>query len=153
MLVRKGLDVSDFETRLYADATKTVMQALRIGGVLFANTHLRWTPPGDTGEIRSAQATELLHYIGPERPAVIFADTNDRPGGPVRQLLHESGFKNYSGDGPIALVDEEKACLDIIAVRGVEAKTIATNFYPENIPSWDCPSDHIPVMTAVILDS
>ena len=80
---------------------------------------------------------------------MLFGDCNDRPGGPVRAVLSEAGFVNIPGDIPTALIGEERAPLDLIAVRGVYGMHIPTLYTVDGIPHVACPSDHIPVVVDV----
>ncbi len=145
-LVKPGIEVDDFDTHRYGDGSGHVMQTLSIGQAIFANTHIKWAPLDEPDHAGIIQTTELLNRIGLERPAVIFADCNDRPGGPVRRLIEAAGFVNASDGEPTAIVNQELFALDIIAVRGIAATHIANRYHPADIPSWDCPSDHIPLL-------
>lgn len=145
-LVRHGVDVNRFDTHPYGDGSGHIAQILHIGQVVFTNTHIKWAPIETPGHIGVAQARELLEHVGPEQPAVIFADCNDRPNGPVRQLIERAGFINVCGDVPTALVNQEPVALDLLAVRGITAKCITKSYQLTAIPSKDCPSDHIPVV-------
>ena len=148
-LVRNGIEVNDFETHLYGDQSGHVMQTVRIGRTIFANTHIKWAPDDDLNHAGVTQATELLDRLGRDRAAVIFADCNDRPNGPVRRLVEAAGFVNVCGDEPTAIVDKQLAAFDLLAVRGVTATYIDTAYNPSEIPSKDCPSDHIPELALV----
>lgn len=147
MLVRKGITVTNFETHAYRDGSGHIMQSMVIGGVVFANTHILWERPSPNHR-GVAQTKKLLERLG-KGPAVILADCNDRPGGPIRELVAAAGFTNTCGDKPTAFVNQELAALDLLAVRGVNAEPIETTFRPEGIPSTADPSDHIPVMAYV----
>jgi endonuclease/exonuclease/phosphatase family metal-dependent hydrolase len=145
-LVRPGLEVSGFETYHYSDGSGHIAQTLNIGRVLFANTHTKWAPADSPEHIGVAQTKELLEQVGREQPAVIFADCNDRPHGPVRQLIEGAGFTNVCEDEPTAIVNQELVALDLLAVRGVTAKCMTKKYDLASIPSRECPSDHIPVV-------
>ena len=145
-LVKRGIEISEFYTHPYDDQSGHIMQAVRIGQVVFANTHIKWAPVDAPQHIGVTQTTELLNQIGPEQPAVIFADCNDRPNGPVRQLVEKAGFINVCGDYPTALVDQEPVALDLLAVRGITARCMTKDYHLTEIPNRDCPSDHIPVV-------
>jgi hypothetical protein len=146
MLIRNGITATDFETHPYSDGTGHVMQSVVIGDIIFVNTHLKY-PPDQYGV---PQIQELLGRLGKTAPAVIFADCNDRPGGPVRALVEIAGFTNSWGHVPTARIGEELAALDLLAARGVYAERIALPFSPEGIPNEDCPSDHAPVMAHIL---
>lgn len=152
MLVRRGIPVVDFTTHAYSDDSNHIMQSVIIGGVVFANTHIKWAPAGQRNHSGIAQTEELLEQLSTKRRAVIFADCNDRPNGPVRRLVEQAGFINTCGNEPTALIGQERAALDLIAVRGVRATRIKTAFRPEDIPNIECPSDHIPVMASIEVD-
>ena len=145
-LVKHGITVDDFDTHYYADGSGHVMQTLNIGQVIFANTHIKWAPLDSTNHAGINQTTELLSRLGAKQPAVIFADCNDKPGGPVRRLIEGAGFVNASDDEPTAIVNQELVSLDIIAIRGIVATHISTQYHPHDIPNRDCPSDHIPLV-------
>ncbi len=151
-LVRQNIVVTDFMTYAYSDGSDHVMQFMIIGGIAFANTHIEWAPVDDPHHSGIAQTKELLRWLSIEPPTVILADCNDRPQGPVRALVDAAGFMNVCGYEPTALIGQERAALDLIAVRGTRAEHIHTAFRPEGIPSADCPSDHIPVMAWVETD-
>lgn len=148
-LVRQGIEVSDFKTHYYSDRSGHVMQTVRIGHAIFANTHIKWSPNGAPKHAGVTQMTELLEQLGPDQPAVILANCNDRPGGPVRELVENAGFINTSGDLPTAFVKHRPVAIDLLAVRGLSANYIETNCQPINIPDDYCPSDHIPIVASV----
>lgn len=149
MLVRTGIEVRDHTTHAYGDGSGHVMQAVRIGETIFANTHIKWAPTTDRDHAGVKQTVELLNLLGNEQPAVLFADCNDKPGGPVRQLIERAGFKYVHEEAPTALVDQEPVALDLVAVRGLSATLIPNNYPIRNIPNGDCPSDHMPVVAHV----
>jgi hypothetical protein len=151
-LVRNGIDFSDQETHHYDDGSGHVVQTLRIGQAIFANTHIRWAPASDPEHAGVAQTQELLDLLGPDTPAVVFTDCNDRPGGPVRKLFEASGFVNLHDEEPTAFVNKEPVSLDLLAVRGLHAEYIGTDFTAVEIPNRACPSDHIPKMAYVDVD-
>jgi hypothetical protein len=150
-LVRHDIQVEDDATYVYSDGTYRVMQSVTLGNVVFANTHIQYAPPSHHPHLGVAQTKELLGWLGEEQPAVILADCNDRPGGPVRALIEGAGFYT-SGNEPTALIGEERAALDIIAVRGVRAEHIKAELPQEVIPNANYPSDHIPVMAYIEID-
>ena len=145
LLVRKGIDAKSFDVMAYPDGTGHVLQSLRIGGVLFVNTHIIWSPEDATPHFGAGQMYEVIRYFG-GRPGVLLADCNGRPGGRVRTLLDGAGFTNVWGDAPTALVVKngvtEEAPIDLIAVRGIEAVRVGMLPSVRGIPSPACPSDH-----------
>lgn len=149
-LVKNEIEVDDFAAHHFTDGSGHVMQLLKIGGKVVANTHIKWEMAS-----RIAQASELLGRIGTAPQAVILGDCNDRPGEPVRQMIAEAGFINVWGNGPTAFIAnrEGAAALDLLAVRGLAATPISVSFGEgfdlSEIPSKRCPSDHIPVMAEV----
>ncbi|MBC7546329.1 endonuclease/exonuclease/phosphatase family protein [Candidatus Saccharibacteria bacterium] len=148
-LVKHDVAVGDFNTHYYADESGHVMQSLEIGQILFTNTHIKWAPIGGPDHAGINQTAELISRLGPDRAAVIFADCNDRPGGPVRRLIEKAGFINAADDEPTATVNKELISLDILAVRGIAAVQVTTPYYPANIPNRVCPSDHIPLLVTI----
>lgn len=149
MLVRRDVKVTGFLANTYSDDSGHVMQLVIIDDVIFANTHIMWAPANDRRHPGVQQAKELVAILGATVPAVIFADGNDRPGGPVRAIIEAAGFANTCGHVPTALIGTERAALDLIAVRGLHAKHVETTFSPQGIPNTTCPSDHIPVMADI----
>jgi mRNA deadenylase 3'-5' endonuclease subunit Ccr4 len=145
-LVKPGIEVQDFETHAYNDGSGHIMQILRIGQIAFANSHIKWAPADSAEHIGVGQMAELLDKLGMQQPSVIFADSNDRPGGPVRRLVENAGFADVFGDMPTALVDHRPVALDLLAVRGMTATNITRNYNVQDIPNADCPSDHIPLV-------
>lgn len=143
-LVKHGLAVNNFRSYEYGDGSGHVAQFIEIGKVVLANTHIKWAPPDSSNHIGVHQAKELLDNLNYDS-AVIFADCNDRPGGPVRQAIAEAGFLNLCGDSPTALVDQEPIALDLLAIRGIAGRNVTQNYDLRKIPNVDCPSDHIPV--------
>ena len=147
-LVKRGIDVDDFDTYHYTDKHGHIVQTLNIGNTTFANTHIKWSPDSDPNHLGVSQTSELLKLLCDEDRAVIFADCNDRPGGPVRGLIENAGFVNVLDDEPTAFVNNsELAALDLISLRGLTGRQIATRKYDiTKIPNRECPSDHIPLV-------
>lgn len=148
-LLRQGVYVEDFTTLAYPDNSGHIMQFMVIEGVPFSNTHIKWAPADDPYHAGIAQVKTLLKQLDTKDRAVILADCNDRPSGPVRALLANAGFANVDSSEPTAYINQELAALDIITTRGVRTKRIKLAFNPERIPSVHCPSDHIPVMAYI----
>jgi len=149
MLIRKGIEVSNYESREYGDGSGFVMQAMKIGRAVFANTHIQWAPPEDFQHAGVTQTTELLHYIGADKPAVILADCNDRPNGPVKNLLERENFYNLYEDEVTATVNQAPAALDILAIRGLKAVRLGARYDVTTIPNAQLPSDHVPLLARV----
>jgi hypothetical protein len=147
LLVRRSIKVTDFQAYHYADGSGHVVQLVTIMGVRFANSHIKWAKAGPR-HIGVSQTKELLQHLG-VGPAVIFADCNDRPGGPVRQLVEQAGFTNTSGDTPTAFVDGAPVALDLVAVRGLTARPVNTGLSANGIPTMACASDHLPVVADI----
>ena len=145
-LVRPGIDVHGFVTHEYGDDSGHIMQILTLGRIAFANTHIKWAPADSPDHIGVGQTKELLDHLDHNQQAVIFADCNDRPGGPVRQLVEQAGFTNAHDDEPTAIVNQELVALDLLAVRGMTARCSTKRYNLANIPNKDCPSDHIPLV-------
>lgn len=118
-IVKHGIETSDFETHPYSDRSGYIFQSIRIGKTIFANTHIKWAHDDEPEHPGVSQITELLGQLGLNQGAVILADCNDRPNGPVKKLIKEAGFANLGGDKETALIKQMPAALDIIAVRGV----------------------------------
>jgi endonuclease/exonuclease/phosphatase family metal-dependent hydrolase len=150
-LVRHEIEVSDYEAHTYHDGSGHIMQILHIGRVAFANTHIKWAPADSSDHVGVGQMTELLGKINNERSAVIFADSNDRPNGPVRRLVEKAGFDDMSGDMPTAIVNGEAVALDIVAVRGIASKLLTKNYNVLDIPNEEMASDHIPLIVELEL--
>ena len=148
MLVKHGIDTMPATVHAYRDGSGHVIQTVVVEDVPVVNTHLLYAEADQLPHPGLLQAEELLQQLG-DSPAVILTDSNDRPGGPVRALLRESGFTNVCGDRPTAWVNQKPASLDLITVRGVNAKLVKPQYSPQGIPSSDCPSDHIPMMAFV----
>ena len=123
--------------------------------ITVANTHLRWfapeLDPATTPGYR--QAKQLAAILAPLPRAVITADTNDRPGGPIRALLAEAGFSGVSDDAPTSIVNGvEPSALDVVGVRGARCVSLELPIPPcPPLPGPDCPSDHVPVVATVEL--
>jgi len=149
MLIRKGLEVSNYESREYGDGSGFVMQAMKIGHAVFANTHIQWAPAETLQHAGVIQTTELLNYIGADDPAVILADCNDRPNGPVKQLLERENFYNVYEDEATATVNHVPAALDILAVRGLKAVRLGARYDVATIPNAQLPSDHVPLLARI----
>jgi endonuclease/exonuclease/phosphatase family metal-dependent hydrolase len=123
-----------------------------------ANTHLKWSPPGATAEVHRGkqQMSELLGSLERSASAAVIAgDLNDEPGGPVRQMLLDAGWAELQGAESTALIRSEPLSIDVIAVRSLSGRTDSATIgrvelTGSSVPSWTCPSDHIPV-TATIL--
>lgn len=148
-LVRHGVDVDDFHSRYFSDESGHVMQMLRIGQTVLANTHIKWAPMDDPNHAGVYQTQELLHQIDSEQPAVILGDYNDQPGGPVRELVRNAGFVNVYKDEATAFVNKGAVALDLLAVRGISATLVNASYRAINIPDALCPSDHIPVVANI----
>lgn len=149
-LVRKGIEVDGNESVAFSDRSGHVAQITHIGDVAFANSHIKWSPEDDPHHKGVYQMKELLGALG-LRSAVILADCNDRPGGPVRRQVEQAGFTDLGRDIPTAYVDHAQVAIDLLAVRGVSAKLIPTKLKPINIPDAQCPSDHIPLVAELQL--
>ncbi len=154
-LVRKGLVVDGGRPEVihYSDGSGHVAQIVRIDGIAIGNTHIKWELPN-----RTAQTKELLARIATEPHVVLMGDFNDRPGEPARGLVTEAGFRNIpENDMPTAFIAnrEGPASIDLLAVRGLQAELAPIQFGPDfdirEIPSYRCPSDHIPVLAQVAL--
>ncbi|MEO6761594.1 MAG: endonuclease/exonuclease/phosphatase family protein [Candidatus Saccharimonadales bacterium] len=151
-LVKHNIEVGVFNSYSYSDDSGHVMQTIRIGRVVFANTHLKWAPADSLEHIGVNQAAEMLERIGPNASAVIFADCNDKPNGPVRRLIENAGFMNVNGSEPTAIVNQELVALDLLAVRGISTRCISGNYNLAGIPNKDCPSDHMPILGDIDID-
>ena len=145
-LVRDGIAVDGFETHAYQDGTGHIMQILHIGRVAFANSHIKWAPADSAEHVGVGQMTELLAKLNAEQVAVVFADSNDRPNGPVRRLVEDEGFTDVSGENPTALVNQQAVAIDLLAVRGLPAVLVPRDYDVLTIPNSECPSDHIPIV-------
>jgi mRNA deadenylase 3'-5' endonuclease subunit Ccr4 len=116
--------------------------------IALANTHLRWGDgtPG-MGQIGLRQANELINYLDTNfdsQPVVVLGDINDRPGGPIRQLLSEAGFVEHQGDAPTAVVDAVPTGLDVVCARCATKRSSSRHPYPTApLPRTRYPSDHV----------
>lgn len=146
-LVRPGVSIDSYNAVEFSDGSGHVAQIIQLGNLALVNTHLKWSPADDPHHKGLGQARELLEHLG-DQPAVILADCNDRPGGPVRQCLADAGFRDVVGNTPTAWVDGKAVSIDIIALRGVAGHLIPTSHVPAR-PHRDVPSDHIPLLAKV----
>lgn len=152
LLVRAGLGKSMVVNHIYHDNTSHVWQKMKIGDVTFYNTHMKWSAATEALRHTGAwQLAEILHDLDEEARAVLLADCNDRPGGPLRKQLDYAKFVNVHGDKPTARVDSKLVALDLLAVRGVNAEPIDIGMKPDDIPSLQCPSDHVPLVAHITL--
>jgi hypothetical protein len=148
-LVKSGIEIANHESFLYDDESGHVFQLTRIGHISVANTHIKWAPVDEPDHIGISQTQLLLSALGDLQPAVILADCNDRPGGPVQTLIESAGFTSMSADKPTAIVNGELVALDLLAIRGVHAQWVPTDYDLDSIPSETCASDHIPLIADV----
>lgn len=148
-LVSNKIEVSDFKSYKYNDESGHVFQILQIGQVAVINTHIKWATAEDPHHIGVSQTRQLLTTLGKKRPAVILADCNDLPGGPVRALVEKAGFTNVSADMPTAIVNQEPVALDLLAVRGLSATQVTTDYDLMSVPNELCASDHIPLVANI----
>jgi mRNA deadenylase 3'-5' endonuclease subunit Ccr4 len=148
-LVNNKIKVTDFKSYKYNDESGHVFQILQIGQIAVINTHIKWAPTDSKNHIGVNQARQLLKVIGMEQPAVILADCNDQPNGPVRQLILDAGFINVFNDLPTALVNRKLVALDLLAVRSLRAERVGQNIDVNTIPNELCPSDHIPLVANI----
>lgn len=151
-LVRNGLNVVSSNEYQYGDGSGHVVQTLTLDQLNFANTHIKWAPADSPDHIGVSQAKELVALMRRAKKAVIFADCNDRPNGPVRKIIEEAEFANVCGDEPTAIVDKELVALDLLAVRGLKAHCLTKTYDVSSIPNNDCPSDHIPIVAEIEID-
>jgi endonuclease/exonuclease/phosphatase family metal-dependent hydrolase len=150
-LVSSGLKIANHESHKYDDDSGHVFKITRIGRLAIANTHIKWALVEDPNHVGVLQMQQILNKLNDCESAVILADCNDKPDGPVQQLVRGAGFTSLSADRPTALVDQEQVAIDLIAVRGVVARLCETNYSPYSIPSESCPSDHMPMLAEVQL--
>lgn len=144
-LVNKDFRIEEYQGRPYADGSGHIYQSLIIENTRFINTHIKWAPIEDPNHIGKRQLKELIHHIGNDSPAIIAGDINDRPGGPVREVLNENGFYESNPDYATAIINGLPVSIVVIAAKGISI--ISNNYHKMrlNIPSTDCPSDHIPI--------
>lgn len=120
-----------------------VAEIVDLGTWTLANTHLRWSAPGDD-HLGRRQLTELNKYL--PRTAIIAADTNDTPNGPGRHLLRTLGFHETQHSDATAVVDGSAVAIDIIAGRNVTVRTQPHLWHHSTTLRLDgCPSDHVAV--------
>lgn len=146
-LVHPDITVDSSEMLAFGDKSGHVAQIIQLGGIAVVNTHLKWSPTDDPQHKGLGQVRELLEHLG-EQPAIILADCNDQPGGPVRQRLTEAGFGDLVGKMPTAWVSGEAVSIDMIALRGVAGHLVPTLYSPAK-PNHKVPSDHIPVLADI----
>lgn len=143
-LVKHDIAVSDFKSLEYSDGSGHIAQFIKIGEVVLANTHIKWAPIDSLDHVGVKQAEELIDSFESDR-AVLFADCNDRPNGPVREVIEKAGFVSLSGDIPTALVDQKAVSIDILATRAIQGRGLTQSYDLHQIPNTTCPSDHIPI--------
>lgn len=143
-LVKNEIPIDNQAGYAYEDGSGHVYQITQIGKIAIANTHIKWAPADAPSHVGLGQMSELLRRLG-DRPAVILGDCNDRPGGPIRQLLAKSGFTDANESLMTAIVDGELAALDLTSTRDVKATSAGEHLNPRTIPNHNCPSDHIPI--------
>ena len=143
-LVHPDIAVDSSEMLAFGDKSGHVAQIIQLGGIAVVNTHLKWSPTDDPQHKGLGQVRELLG----EQPAIILADCNDQPGGPVRRRLTEAGFGDLVGKMPTAWISGEAVSIDTIALRGVAGRLVPTLYSPAK-PNRQVPSDHIPVLADV----
>lgn len=148
-LVRSDIAIDGYDAFEYEDGSGHVYQITQIGQLSVANTHIKWAPLGSNPHSGIVQTKQLLSALGDTQPAMILADCNDRPGGPVRQLVAEAGFTNVPGDRPTAIVNGSIVSLDLLAVRGVAGRDVTRDYAISAIPNEACASDHIPLVAEV----
>lgn len=146
-MVHPDIAVDSSEMLAFGDKSGHIAQIIQLGGIAVVNTHLKWSPADDPQHKGLVQARELLEHLG-EQPAIILADCNDQPGGPVRRRLTEVGFGDLVGKMPTAWVSGEVVSIDTIALRGVAGRLIPTLYSPAK-PNRQVPSDHIPVLADI----
>jgi endonuclease/exonuclease/phosphatase family metal-dependent hydrolase len=152
LLVRNAVDVRDDGSQLFSDRSGHGWQYVILSnGITVVNTHIKWEDEDAVNHAGVNQVEELLRYI--PIPAVILADCNGRPGGRVRTLFTEAGYRNVWGNAPTALVVKngaaEHAPIDLIAVRGLQAEPYGTLPSVADIPNRTIPSDHVPITANV----
>lgn len=145
-LVDKSVDITEYRPNSYDDDSGHVFQIIQIGMLAVANTHIKWARVDDVQHIGVSQTKQLLKALSSHELALILADCNDQPDGPVRTLVQEAGFVDVGGDIPTAIVNKELVALDLLATRGVEGHLISTDYDLASAPNTKCASDHIPVV-------
>jgi endonuclease/exonuclease/phosphatase family metal-dependent hydrolase len=150
-LVRKGINITGFDKYAYGTAGGHVFQIIFTRGVAFVNTHIQYDQPNRRKHVGVIQTEKLLDTLKDMKRVVVFADCNDRPGrtAPVRALFNQAGFINTFENEYTALIDGTPAAIDLLAIRGLKARSVKTGFSVHTIPSTDCPSDHIPIVAEV----
>jgi endonuclease/exonuclease/phosphatase family metal-dependent hydrolase len=154
-LVRDTVHVIDTRRLFYHDGPEPsghVAHLLRLTGpdtvtVTVVNTHLTWEQPGTASQDHTGlrQAAELVRVLH-GRAAIICADLNDLPGGPVRQMLTGAGFAGAGDIRPTSLFNgPERRALDVVAVRRPGTFTTTVTGVTVPLPGPSCPSDHVPV--------
>lgn len=143
-LVSTSIAVDAFTSYEYSDPSGHVAQYIKLGGIAILNTHLKWAPPSTEGHPGVRQAEELMNLIDLEQ-AVLFADCNNQPGGPVRRVIEESGFINVVDETPTAIVNGKLHALDLLSIRSLTGRSTTPTYDISDIPNVDCPSDHIPL--------
>lgn len=150
-LVSSGLKIASHESYKHDDDSGHVFQITCIGQLAIANTHIKWAPVEDPSQVGVLQMQQILNKLNDCESAVILADCNDKPDGPVQQLVRGAGFTSLSADWPTAFVEQKPVAIDLIAVRGVVARLCETNYSPDSIPNRYCSSDHVPMLAEVQL--
>lgn len=148
-LVKSGVGVTAHESYQYDDGTGHIFQLTRIGGVVIANTHIKWAPEDDRHHIGVSQTQELLATLNNCEAAVIIADCNGRPGGKVQTMVEEAGFTSLSGERPTAVVNGQLVALDLLAIKGLRGTLIPCDYDLHTIPNETCASDHTPLVAEV----
>lgn len=143
-LVKNEIPIDNQVEYRHEDDSGHVYQITQVGNIAIANTHIKWAPADDPNHIGLGQVRELLQSLA-GGPAIILGDCNDRPGGPIRQLLAKSGFTDANESLMTAIVDGELAALDLTSTRDVKATSAGEYLNPRTIPNHNCPSDHIPI--------
>lgn len=164
-LLRRGWNVEDSEVLLFtagdpkwghlASVVKIRDESGRRATIV--NSHLRWGAPGTppSEHLGVQNATQIVEHLDSEMPVILGADLYDRPGGPTRAVLEAAGFDLLFSDRPTAFPnDNAPACIDTIAVRGVDATPVETGIEAVRpLPRPTCPSDHLPLVADVHLEA
>lgn len=145
-LVKSDVEIANHQSFSYDDESGHVFQITQIGQLAVANTHIKWAPMNDPHHIGVSQTRQLLDTLEHEQPAIILADCNDQPGGPVQTLVQEAGFTSMSGNRPTAIVNGELIAIDLLAIKGIRGQWVATNYDLRSLPNEACPSDHTPLI-------